>query len=315
MKRENILLFGATGTIALGLVHADIARVIEELAHARREEAIAISILVTLPLLPFALAVTHICAGMRIHWLAASTLYPLIVLLGTLISLVNALVNSAVPSLSMWHGMALSFGLASSICLVSSAQSKDVRLYFGWVPMGLASLAGLWSLLTAGLVVLSSTATVGGQPFCIVREEQSGEVAGLADVRGFSLYATHTERGIIHDFHAVLVVEGREQDYNWSYTRLRFVETDHHTAAMKRCTPARTAFLERRGAVLEQSRKRIGGPCVRARSGGIAKGITFQSAEKDWKPRGVYPSSPKPLLRPCTRDTFPGRAHFDGKQC
>ncbi|WP_322882711.1 hypothetical protein U8C37_12260 [Sinorhizobium medicae] len=237
MKRENILLFGATGTIALGLVHADIARVIEELAHARREEAIAISILVTLPLLPFALAVTHICVGMRIHWLAASTLYPLIVLLGTLISLVNALVNSAVPSLSMWHGMALSFGLASSICLVSSAQSKDVRLYFGWVPMGLASLAGLWSLLTAGLVVLSSTATVGGQPFCIVREEQSGEVAGLADVRGFSLYATHTERGIIHDFHAVLVVEGREQDYNWSYTRLRFVETDHHTAAMKRCTP------------------------------------------------------------------------------
>ncbi|WP_322884812.1 hypothetical protein U8C32_12650 [Sinorhizobium medicae] len=73
MKRENILLFGATATIALGFVHADIAQVIAESTHARPQEAIVFSILVILPLLPFALAVTHICTGMRIHRLAAST--------------------------------------------------------------------------------------------------------------------------------------------------------------------------------------------------------------------------------------------------
>ncbi|WP_322884810.1 hypothetical protein U8C32_12640 [Sinorhizobium medicae] len=236
MKREHSFLLGATGAIALGLspdYAAALAYITSEFVPF--EWAILTAIGITAPLLPVALVAAHIFTGMRIHWLLASFLFGLIVLFGTLASLVWVAGNF-VLSLSLAHGMTLTLGLASSLFLVSSVSSADARLCFGWVPIGLAGLSGLWSLLMAGLVVLSSIVIADGKPFCVA-QASGNRVTGVAAVRGFALYATEATHGLTFEFHAVLVVEGSEQKYNWSYAKLRFFETGYPTSAMEKCTP------------------------------------------------------------------------------
>jgi hypothetical protein len=246
VERRNILLLAATGAIAVGLFHPDavlFAAIILELDYSNSEAwflTTVFAFLLVLPVLPFVLAATHVLGGIRLHWRLAWILYPLIVLPGALLTLVIGALSGS-PSLFLpWaHGMTLTLGLASSVFLVSSAGSEDARLCLGWVPLGLAGLAGLWSLLVAALVVLSSSLIADGKPFCVALDERTGERTSVAHMRGFPLYAASGyDRGIVHSFHAVLVLPGdNDYSHNWSFAKYRFVPTDHLTADMARCTP------------------------------------------------------------------------------
>ncbi|UFX10023.1 hypothetical protein [Sinorhizobium meliloti] len=249
MERKNILLLAATGAIALGLISADALTLvfIAPVLAPRYDLWLAIipwALLFSSPVIPFMLAATHVFGGFRLHRRLASSLYPMIALPGALLTLAFAAVSDASSTLlPLAHGMTLTFGLASSVLLVSTAGSEETRLLLGWMPMLSAGIAGLWSILVAALVLLSSSLIAGDKPFCVAldgaRHEREHERMSVARMRGFSFYTLSQERiGVIRSFHAVLVLEGdAPYSHNWSFAQYRFVPTGFDTADMARCTP------------------------------------------------------------------------------
>ncbi|MEL0438957.1 hypothetical protein [Phycobacter sp. K97] len=155
-----------------------------------------------------------------------------VLLFGLLLTLIVWAFASPKPGLLvMFHGGALSSGVAASLLLLGGSYLGPFATRAALSGMAVATGAALWSILAAVMVIGHANRLAGGAPFCIAHHGPSSQVQSIWDLRGFSFYTTDSgyKSNSGWYFHGVMIAEqddGR-QYFNWSPRRMQFDRIEH----------------------------------------------------------------------------------------
>ncbi len=135
-------------------------------------------------------------------------------------------VFSLFSTTQLLHGVTLTVAVASSF-LIWAGHDHDADP--SWIAkLGIAgtTIAALWSLLTAPMILIQSHAIADGSPYCIAHHSPDAPVEAIHELRGFSFYTEATGYKSTSEwyFHGLMIVDHPEEQrvYNWSPRRWRF---------------------------------------------------------------------------------------------
>lgn len=184
------------------------------------------------PLVPLIAILTERLRKTPVSPVLAKSVSIAVLLSGLLLTLIVAGFASPKSGLMvMFNGGALSLGAAASLLFLGGKGLGPFAARAALSGMAVASVAALWSILSAVMVVGHANRLAAGAPFCIAHHGPSSQVQSIWDLRGFSFFTIDSGYKLNSGwyFHGVMIVDkddGR-QYFNWSPRRMQFDRIEH----------------------------------------------------------------------------------------
>lgn len=217
--------------IALGLVPmpGDLLIVREGLGHGT-PGAVFIGVVTAVQLaalMPLSVVLLDVVAGWRLPTLATKILGAAVVPIGFLATFVSLIDAGAGALIVLAKGAVLTFALSGALFWTARGRMGVPGRVMAWTMVAPATVAGVVSLATVPVVLMSARSLANGAPYCLALHK-----AGPAPIEaypGLRLFSFHTTLAGYKDnqtwfFHGLLLVgsDGGERIYNWSPRRMAF---------------------------------------------------------------------------------------------
>ncbi|WP_417681491.1 hypothetical protein [Roseibium sp.] len=152
---------------------------------------------------------------------------------GLIFTLGGAMISGAGAKMVLLHGVTLTIAVSASITLASTWRWEASEFHRqSWRNLTLPLVVALWSLVSAGSVILGANRIAGDRPFCLAQHtSQRQAIRSIAELRGLSFYTSLSGSKATSewDFHGMLIVEadGGREVYYWSPRYMHFYRVEN----------------------------------------------------------------------------------------
>lgn len=224
-KRGFVLFFALTVLIALGLMQKPVW---PEALDAMYEPWVGFVLFFYLlawlsPLLPLTAVMLR---GLLRRPLSTSSAWSLATLAVAALPwalLIDAFMSDAIGTLAVVRCVLLTLAAASGFLVLAFGNLARCWVLAAYAGLGLAALAGAWSVVTVPAVIVQAERVANDAPYCLARDRRDAPVTSTWQLRGVSfhrvkwLYSRRTTHGLL-----IVATHDGKRVYEWSPYRFRF---------------------------------------------------------------------------------------------